>query len=287
MALFLARQHSSDLDSVVEYLPEAVIDRLLERKAAKLKEQAGEAAITQQQDDPGQSLSFDELVALAQPSDLVLDAYSARGVLNAAPRSATALSSLKLAPDRFLQRYEVATQSGEEMMLTFDMQLEEALVPKYRGLQVVKRWFLKGITGEPAHPGDLPAKPEPCWGPEAVVQAQLAALQEGGAGRIFRFASPGNRRATGPVERFAQMLQAPLYRPLLRHLSADLLRTVQMQPDLTLLIVGVRSNIPTAELGVTQGAVYSWTLRLQQDEGCQGCWMTESVQPISQNLFKM
>lgn len=76
------------------------------------KEQAGEAAITQQQDDPGQSLSFDELVALAQPSDLVLDAYSARGVLNAAPRSATALSSLKLAPDRFLQRYEVATQSG-------------------------------------------------------------------------------------------------------------------------------------------------------------------------------
>lgn len=36
MALFLARQHSSDLDSVVEYLPEAVIDRLLERKAAKL-----------------------------------------------------------------------------------------------------------------------------------------------------------------------------------------------------------------------------------------------------------
>ena len=119
-------------------------------------------------------------------------------------------------------------------------------------LQVVKRWFLKGITGEPAHPGDLPAKPEPCWGPEAVVQAQLAALQEGDAGRIFRFASPGNRRATGPVERFAQMLQAPLYRPLLRHLSADLLRTVQMQPDLTLLIVGewggVQASAPAASI---------------------------------------
>ena len=29
--------------------------------------------------------------------------------------------------------------AGEEMMLTFDMQLEEALVPKYRGLQVRPR----------------------------------------------------------------------------------------------------------------------------------------------------
>jgi len=25
-------------------------------------------------------------------------------------------------------------------------------------VQVVKRWFLKGITGEPAYPGDVPRK---------------------------------------------------------------------------------------------------------------------------------
>lgn len=41
-----------------------------------------------------------------------LDAHSARGVLNAPPRCATVLSSLKLAPDRFLQRYEVVSRSG-------------------------------------------------------------------------------------------------------------------------------------------------------------------------------
>jgi hypothetical protein len=51
-------------------------------------------------------------VALAQPSDLALDAYSARGLLNAAPRSASVLSSLRLTPDRFLQRYAVVAQSG-------------------------------------------------------------------------------------------------------------------------------------------------------------------------------
>ena len=44
------------------------------------------------------------------------------------------------------------------MVLTVDMQLQESLQPKYRGLQLVHRWFLRGITGEPAYPGDLPAK---------------------------------------------------------------------------------------------------------------------------------
>ena len=43
-------------------------------------------------------------------------------------------------------------------MLTVDMQLQESLQAKYRGLQLVHGWFLRGITGEPAYPGDLPAK---------------------------------------------------------------------------------------------------------------------------------
>lgn len=51
------------------------------------------------------------------------------------------------------------------------------------------------------------AQPEPCWGPEAVCQAQLDALAAGDAGGVFRFASPQNQAATGPPERFAQMLE--------------------------------------------------------------------------------
>ena len=66
---------------------------------------------------PSEELSFEELVALAQPSDLALDAYSARGLLNAAPRSASVLSSLRLAPDRFVQRYSVVAQSGGSFWL--------------------------------------------------------------------------------------------------------------------------------------------------------------------------
>jgi hypothetical protein len=46
-----------------------------------------------------------------------------------------------------------------------------------RGLQVVHRWFLHSITGEPAEAGELPAEPSPQWGPESVVAAQLQALR--------------------------------------------------------------------------------------------------------------
>lgn len=52
---------------------------------------------------------------------------------------------------------------------------------------------------------------------------------------------------------------------------------------------GVRSNIPTSEPGVTQRVVYSWAVRLQGPEAgpqFHNCWMTESVHPISQSLFK-
>ena len=56
-------------------------------------------------------------------------------------------------------------------------------------------------------PACVCVQPEPCWGPEAVVLAQLAALQQGDAEWVFRFASPENQAATGPVERFQGMLQ--------------------------------------------------------------------------------
>lgn len=61
-----------------------------------------------------------------------------------------------------------------------------------------------------------------------------------------------------------------------------------LPPSPACLVPGVRSNLPTSEPGVTQRLVYSWTLRLQgEDAGpaLHNCWLTESVQPISQNLF--
>ena len=45
---------------------------------------------------------------------------------------------------------------------------------------------------------------------------------------VFAFASPANQAATGPVERFASMLRTPAYEPLLRHRSADIVATMQV-----------------------------------------------------------
>ena len=66
------------------------------------------------------------------------------------------------------------------------------------------------VAAAPPSPPPPPpplVQPEPCWGPEAVVMAQLEALQAGDASGVFRFASPSNQAATGPVERFAGMLE--------------------------------------------------------------------------------
>ena len=59
--------------------------------------------------------------------------------MHAAPAAAAPLSSLRLPPARFLQRYAVTTPSGEEMVLTFELALEDSLQAKYRWTCVHKR----------------------------------------------------------------------------------------------------------------------------------------------------
>jgi hypothetical protein len=43
---------------------------------------------------------------------------------------------------------------------------------------------------------------------------------DSGIATAFRFASPGNRAATGPLERFIQLVKSPAYKPLLNHKTA-------------------------------------------------------------------
>ena len=67
-------------------------------------------------------------------------------------------------------------------------------------------------------------KPHPDLTPAQVVEAQVEALQfndrptpDAGIATAFRFASPDNRKVTGPLPRFAQIVRAPGYRPLIDH----------------------------------------------------------------------
>ncbi|MCW2607143.1 MAG: hypothetical protein JWO60_1836 [Frankiales bacterium] len=126
--------------------------------------------------------------------------------------------------------------------------------------------------------GPSPA-PSPALAPADVVLAQLAALQrepfEGdpapgeGLAAAFAFASPGNREATGPLPRFAQLLRSEAYRGLLGH------RLVQLGP---VLQDGDQARVEVLVVAAddsTQG--YTWVLGCQSDPPYRDCWMTDGV----------
>lgn len=73
---------------------------------------------------------------------------------------------------------------------------------------------------------ELPT-PDPTYGPERVVSIQLDALatndepfENAGIGTAYNFASPANRRTTGPFDRFVRMVTGPQYAPMVDHVEA-------------------------------------------------------------------
>lgn len=262
-------QHFSDsnLDAVVEYLPDAVVDRALERKRRRLS-----------------SASFHELCfhdlldhsRRGESSDFNLNTYAQRGLVLSPPASSKLLSSLQVSGEEFLQRYQLTASSGEVMVVTFQMQLEETLA-FIRGVCFRKEWFLRGIMGEPLG-GELPSRPQPTCGPETVVQAQLEALRRGDLATVFGFASPRSQLLSGGYARFQTMMSNPLYQPLLGHKGAELLHTLQLDRDNAVVVV--RVHIEKGRAGEQMGSrTYSWVLRLQDARSpcCANCWLTEGV----------
>ena len=113
----------------------------------------------------------------------------------------------------------------------------------------------------------------------AAVRAQLEALAANdvptpGAGiaRTWDFASPANRRATGPLARFRTLFESPAYEPMLDHVAARI-SDARQQGDAAL--VGVVLRAPS---GVEYG--YLFQLSRQGLAECDGCWLTDSVVPI-------
>jgi hypothetical protein len=107
-----------------------------------------------------------------------------------------------------------------------------------------------------------------------VVRIQMRALQTNGAAdqgirTTYRFASPGNKRVTGPFGRFAQMIKAPPYDAMLNAQAVEL-GTLRLSERRALQEV----LITTAD-GETAG--YLFVLRRQTDAPVRGCWMTEAA----------
>ncbi|MDX1512826.1 MAG: DUF4864 domain-containing protein, partial [Gammaproteobacteria bacterium] len=95
-----------------------------------------------------------------------------------------------------------------------------------RGAAMVLVLFAAAPGASRADDGSAPSplsaslRPAAHLGPEDVVRIQLEALRQNdendlGIAVAFRFASPLNKRSTGPLPRFVQMIKQGPYRPML------------------------------------------------------------------------
>src|SRR5580704_4426752 len=126
---------------------------------------------------------------------------------------------------------------------------------------------------------DLTPRPE--LTPEQVVQYQVTALQQNddpksdaGIERAFRFASPNNKEATGPLENFVRIVKSPAYSPLLNNRSSS--------------IFGSEVKGDQAKVGVKIVAAdgreltYIFILSKQNQGDFINCWMTDGVAPLKE-----
>ena len=119
-------------------------------------------------------------------------------------------------------------------------------------------------------------EPDPSLSPEDVVSIQIEALRQNdtphedrGIEVTFNFASPTNKRVTGPLERFKAMVRSPVYGPMIDHRSAEYVN-VRVEGDVAQVDV-----ILLSKDGQYLG--YRFMLSRQHDNRYEGSWMTDSV----------
>jgi len=118
--------------------------------------------------------------------------------------------------------------------------------------------------------------PDPSYDPERVVGIQLDGLAtnddpvtNAGIKTAYNFASPANRRRTGPLDRFVRMVEGPQYAPMIDHVEAvrGPLERDGREASQRVTLTGPRGETVTYEFGVSEhsGARFD------------GCWLTDRV----------
>lgn len=164
------------------------------------------------------------------------------------------------------------------------MSLDDVSTPKRRRVRRARQWrpafhaALLGLVLAPHGvladdlPGDAVA-PAPGLSPAEVVRIQLEALRHNddldrGIEVAFRFASPSNKRSTGPLPRFARMIKTGPYALMLGYQSAAY-EDVEISGD--------RARQRVTLIGPGGATGYEFFLSRQVHAECQGCWMTDAV----------
>jgi hypothetical protein len=118
--------------------------------------------------------------------------------------------------------------------------------------------------------------PDPKFSPADVVRIQLQAMQandiphkNAGIEIAFRFASPQNKMTTGPLTRFIDLVNNPVYRPMLNHRRVDFGQLEIEEDKAVQPVIVIGSN------GERTG--YLFALSKQGSGRYASCWMTDAV----------
>jgi len=126
------------------------------------------------------------------------------------------------------------------------------------------------------YPLDGLPTPDPSYDPERVVEIQLESLaandtpsENAGIKTAYNFASPANRRSTGPLERFVRMVEGPQYAPMIDHVEATAgpMERDGSQATQTVTLTGPDDRTVTYEFGLSK----------QTGGELRGCWLTDRV----------
>ena len=120
-------------------------------------------------------------------------------------------------------------------------------------------------------------RPSPELSPQDVVRVVCNAMKDNGPtddgiATVFAFASPDNRKMTGPLERFIPLVKSPAYAPMIN------CKSIELGPGETVEGVTQQSVKITAADGAV--IVYVFILSKQADGEYKDCWMTDGVMPV-------
>ena len=120
-------------------------------------------------------------------------------------------------------------------------------------------------------------KPDPSIGPKEVISIQLKALQknnlpfdDAGIEQTWEFAHPNNKKMTGPLNKFKQMIYSESYKILISHENSEVIVLKETENTSVYKVIILSKD--------KKKYYYIWQVeKVLTDGDFKNCWMTTSV----------
>ena len=202
------------------------------------------------------------------------NAYTWRGLLFDPPDTWERKSVLQVEKHRCLIRYGITPKlSEEDIIMTVDMRLQDALKPTYRSIQIQPQWFVYGLLGESGYDVYTAQGYNESFhrrmGPETVAMCQLEDLKNKAIHRAWEWNTKRYKTMyNDDVDAFIQSFEDQNVQILLGHTSATILKSVQTSRFKNMIMVGLESS---------QRTVFLWMMALDDD----GVWRVDAINRLA------